>query len=443
MSSLRPRVVTKPRASGRSSRPAAESEGLSALAQGLVGSEILKIASEIRALQRTGASVCNLTVGDFSSSEFPIPGRLEEELVGALRKGQTNYPPADGVLDLRQEVIRFYERSFRLSYPLESILIAGGSRPLIYATYRTILDPGEKVLYPVPSWNNNHYAYLAGARAVELTVGPDTGFLPTAERIAPLARGVRLLCINSPLNPCGTVMTREQVRDIGLFLVEENRRRRGAGEKPLFAMWDQVYWTLTFGEARHFTPPELVPESTPYTILVDGISKAFAATGLRVGWSAAPPDVAPRMRDILGHVGAWGPRPEQVATARFLADADAIAAFHETMIRSLKLRLDRLHDGFAGMAKEGLPVACFPPQGAIYLSARFDLIGRRWKGSAIHTNEEIRRLLLEQARFAVVPFQAFGLKEETGWMRLSVGAVSPADIDAGLERVRSVLAAVK
>jgi aspartate aminotransferase len=204
-------------------------------------------------------------------------------------------------------------------------------------------------------------------------------------------------------------------------------------------MWDQVYWMLTFGEARHHTPPELVPESAAYTIFVDGISKAFAATGLRVGWAVAPPHVAGPMRDILGHVGAWAPRAEQVAVAELLANVKAIAAFHETMIQGLRLRLNRLHDGFQALARAGLPVDCFPPQGAIYLSVRFDLIGRKLGGVTLSTNEAIREALLSEAGFAVVPFQAFGLKEETGWMRLSVGAISPEAIDAGLARVRALL----
>jgi aspartate aminotransferase len=321
-------------------------------------------------------------------------------------------------------------------------MIAGGSRPVIYATFKAILDPGEKVLYAVPSWNNNHYAFLSGARPVEMIVGPESGFLPTAAAIAPLLPGVRLICANSPLNPCGTVMARDEVRALGELVVAENRRRAAAGERPVFIMWDQVYWMLTFGEARHYTPPGLVPEAAAWTIFVDGISKAFAATGLRVGWAVAPPYVTARMRDILGHIGAWAPRPEQVATARFLADDAAMKTFHETMILGLRERLDLLHGGFQEMARAGLPVASLAPQGAIYLSVRFDLAGRSHGGSPLRTNEEIRRLLLEEAGFAVVPFQAFGLREETGWMRLSVGAASPSGIREGLARVRGLLTAI-
>ena len=435
---VRPRVEASRFFPDLQADPAA-SGGLSHLAQGLVGSEILKIAAQIKVMQKAGKVICNLTVGDFSSSEFRIPRELEDGITEALAAGHSYYPPSDGVLALREQIVAFYERELGLSYPLESVLVSGGARPSIYATYKTIIDPGEKVLYPVPSWNNNHYAFLTGARPVELVVGAETGFLPTAEALEPLLGGVRLICINSPLNPSGTVLRREQVRDIAQLVVDENRRRSASGGRPMYVMWDQVYWTLTFGEARHHTPPELVPESAAWTIFVDGISKAFASTGLRVGWTVAPPHVIRPMRDVLGHVGAWAPRAEQIATANLLSMPKAISAYHETMIQGLRRRLDALHDGFQSMARAKLPVDCFPPQGAIYLSVRFKLVDRRLDGRTLETNEDIRRALLEEAGFAVVPFQAFGLQQDTGWMRLSVGAISPADIDAGLIRVRSLL----
>ena len=408
--------------------------GLSSLARGLVGSEILKIASEIRALSEKGLEICNLTVGDFSPQQFRIPYRLSELITGALAAGETNYPPSDGVKELRQAVVRFFKENLGLEYPIESTLIAGGSRPLIYAAYAAVVDPGDKVVYPVPSWNNNHYTYLVRGVPLEIPVGPETNFLPTAEQIRPLARDARLLCINTPVNPTGTVMAREEVRAIAQLVVDENSRRAARGERPLFLLWDQVYWMLTFGENRHYAPPQLVPESDRWTIFVDGISKAFAATGLRVGWTVAPSHITARMRDILGHVGAWAPRPEQVAVARFLAMRSEIDGFHENMVRELKLRLDLLHDGFETMRAEGLKVRAFTPQGAIYLSVQFQIPGR--------SNEEIRKLLLDRAGFAIVPFQAFGSKKDDGWFRLSVGAVSPQEIETGLRRVRDTLRAL-
>jgi aspartate aminotransferase len=411
----------------------ASDASLSRLARGLTGSEVLKIASEVRALTASGRSVANLTVGDFSPTEFRIPRRLEQLITEALANGQTNYPPSDGTLELRRSVVDLYREELGLTYPIESTLIAGGSRPIIYAAYAAVVDPGDKVIYPTPSWNNNHYTYLTGGVPVELVVGAATNFMPTAEMIRPHVRDARLIAVCTPLNPTGTVMAKSEVEAIARLVVEENERRAAAGERALFLLWDQVYWMLTFGENRHWAPPQVVPESSAYTIFVDGISKALAATGLRVGWTVAPPAVTARMRDLIGHIGAWAPKAEQLAVAAFLREKDEITAFHEHMIRELRLRLDALYDGLIAMRREGLPVDAIAPQGAIYLSAQFNLIDK------LGTNEAIRKFLLEQAGFAVVPFQAFGLKREDGWFRLSAGAVSVQDCADGLKRVREAL----
>jgi aspartate aminotransferase len=421
--------------------PADESDaGLSALARGVIGSEILRIAAEIRARKAEGAAICNLTVGDFDPALFPIPAQLLEGTRAALAGGHTNYPPSDGVLALREAVVRFYARELGLVYPVESVLIAGGARPLLYGAYCTLLDRGDVALYPVPSWNNNHYAYLVGARAVELPVSADHNFFPTVDQIRPHLAAAHLLTLNSPLNPTGTVIDKDQLRRISELVVEENVRRRRAGARPLWFVFDQVYWALTFGGVKHATPIELVPEVAPYTLLLDALSKAVCATGMRVGWGLMPPAVRRRMADILGHVGAWAPKAEQVATAALLDSPESLHAFQSTMKAKVKERLDALYAGFGVMKREGLPVEVVAPQGAIYLSARFDLFGRTLHGVTVATNDDIRRLLLERAGLAVVPFQAFGLKGDTGWFRLSVGAVSMADIDAALPRLRALLA---
>lgn len=383
--------------------------------------------------------MCNLTVGDFSPSQFKIPPELEAGIARALAGGQTNYTASDGLIELRQAVTRLYERDLGLKYPVSSVLIAGGARPLIYATYRAIVEPGDKVVYPTPSWNNNHYTYLCGGQAVELPVHAQDNFMPTAEQLAPLLSDARLLALNTPLNPAGTMIDPDEAERIGRLVVEENRRREARGQRALFLMYDQVYWMLTFGGRRHVTPLERVPEAAPYVVFVDGISKAFAATGLRVGWTVGPAYVVSRMRDYLGHVGAWAPRPEQVATAQLLDNGPAISAYLEHFRGDVQARLDDLYQGIQAFRAEGLPVDAVSPQGAIYLSAWFGLIGRKIYGQTCTTNEEIRRYLLEQAGLAVVPFQAFGLKEENGWFRLSVGAVSREDIARVLPRLKAAL----
>jgi len=413
--------------------------GLSALARGVIGSEILKIAGEIRAMKAKGAQICNLTVGDFDPAFFPIPAELNEGTRAALAEGHTNYPPSDGVLVLREALVRFYERELGLKYPIESVLVAGGARPLLYGAYRTLIDPGDVAVYPVPSWNNNHYAYLSGAKAVEIPVSATSNFFPTADDFRPHIGVARLLLINSPLNPTGTVIARDELQRIAELVLEENGRRKAAGTRPVFLVYDQVYWMLTHGEARHETPVSLVPEVAPYTLLLDALSKSFCATGMRVGWGFMPPAVRRRMADILGHVGAWAPKAEQVATAALLDAPDVMHTFLSGAKAKVKERLDALFAGFSAMKREGLPVDAIAPQGAIYLSARFDWIGKTIRGRTIQTNDEIRKVLLEEAGMAVVPFQAFGLREENGWFRLSVGAVSMDDIQSAFPRLRALM----
>ncbi len=414
------------------------------MAAGLSGSEILKIAAEIRAMVLEGARICNLTVGDFDPAQFPIPETLRDEIATALANGETNYPPADGVLELRQAVQAYYRRELGLSYPLECIQVTGGARPVIYSTYRSLVDPGDRVVYPLPSWNNNHYVHLLGAVGVPVPCSSTNRFLPTAAELSPALRGARLLCLNSPLNPSGTAIAPEELTAICRAIIAENRRRDGTTERPLFLLYDHVYWPLCVGDVRHVTPPQLVPEMAKYTVLVDGISKAFSSTGLRVGWAVGPADVIARIGAIIAHMGAWAPRAEQVATARFLGDVVAQQAFRETFIPAIQRRLEAVYRGLDAMRAKGLPVEALPPAGAIYLTTRIHPFGKQTSnGTVLTTNDHVRRWMLESAQIGVVPFQAFGVPGESGWFRLSVGAASEADIAAAMPRLEAALAALR
>ena len=417
--------------------PTAPHQGLGEMVSSLVGSEILRIAGEVRALAEKGQPVLNLTVGDFSPKQFRIPRELEQGIARALAAGQTNYPPSDGVPELKRAVTDFYREALALDYPQDGILVAGGARPLIYALFRAVLDPGDKVVYPVPSWNNNHYCHLAAARDVAVETTAANGFQPTAGELAPHLADARLLALNSPLNPAGTGFSRDQLQAIAQLVVDENRRR-GPGAKPLFLLYDQIYWLLADSSAPHTTPVELVPEVAPYTLMIDGISKAFAATGLRVGWAVGPPFLISRMKDFLGHVGAWAPRPEQIATAELFANPALVQTLSGAIREGINVRLAALDRGLTRLAAKGYPVKHLPPTGALYLSVHFDLIR---EGGRFENNRAVRQYLLEEAGFAVVPFHAFGTRADNGWFRLSVGAVGVDEIAPAIDRVEAALAA--
>lgn len=412
---------------------------LSSMARELRGSLILRIAAEVRAIAATGRPICNLTVGDFDPRHFPIPAPLRKLVTQALERGETNYPPSDGLPALRQAVVDFVAREHGVSTTMQSVIITAGGRPAIYAVFRCVVNRGDVVLYPVPSWNNDYYAGMVGARTIPVRTRADEGFQPTLADLAPHLGEATLLCLCSPANPTGTILPPDSLREIMEAVVEENRRRARSGRRPLFVLHDLMYGSLVFHEAAHSHPLALVPAAAPWVITVDGISKAFAGTGLRVGWATGAPAVISRMKDFLGHVGAWAPRPEQAATAEFLEDTAAIAAFRADMDLALTARLDALYQGFSALREAGFPVDCIRPQGAIYLSLRLDLVGRQVRGTRVSDNEAIRKLLLEHAGIAAVPFDAFGLPDQTGWFRLSAGAVSLQEIREGLERVQELL----
>lgn len=414
---------------------------LSTLASSLLGSEILKIAADVRALAAAGQEICNLSVGDFAPSEFRIPELVERGIVEGLRRGETNYPPADGTLPLREAVRTLYRRELGLDPALASVIVMSGARPGIYSTYRALVDPGDRVVYPTPSWNNPYYVQLVGATGVPVPCDASTRFMPTRAALEHAVRGARLLVLCSPQNPAGTVFSEDALGEICDLVLEENARR-GADERPLYVMFDQMYWTLTFGSARHVHPVQLRPAMAAYTITIDGASKSLAATGIRVGWIVAPADVAGPMSVIVGHMGAWAPKAEQGAVASFLEDGAAFAAHRAEMVAKVRARLDALYVGLAAMRDDGLPVDVIAPEGAIYLSARFALAGRvAPDGSRLDSDEAVRAYLLRAAGMAVVPLRAFGSHDDTGWHRLSAGAVSLDAIARMVPRLRSALIA--
>ena len=414
-----------------SADPEASARVVTPVMSAMIGSRILKVAAEVRALQAQGREICNLTVGDFSPKQFPVPELLARRTAEAVLGGQTNYPPADGIPELKAAISDYYRDELGLDYGPQAVCVASGARPPIYATWRLFVEPGDRTVSFLPAWNVGYYAHLLQADHQFVPTTAETNFFPTVEQFAQAVRGARLAVINSPLNPTGTVISEEVLRGIAEAVVEENRHRP---ERPLILLYDQVYWMLTAKGVHHHNPVRLVPEVAPYVVQVDAISKSFAATGLRVGWGVLPPSLQKRMSALIGHMGAWAGRPEQAATAAMLNDRPAVDAYMEGMRERVAVRLDRLYAGFSSMHEEGLPVRAIAPQGAIYLSLKFDLVGR-----GFDDNESIRRFLLEEAGTALVPFQAFDLMEESGWFRASIGAVGVEEIDHAIERVRAAL----
>jgi aspartate aminotransferase len=409
----------------------------------LIGSEIIKLGNEINQKIKEGQQIYNLTIGDFNPKVFNIPSVLKEYIIAAYQNDETNYPPADGIFELKKSIQQFISKFEHLDFADDEIMVAGGGRPLIYAIYQTIVDVNDKVLYPVPSWNNNHYCHLSDAQKVEIQTKPENGFMPTPEEIAPHLSDAVLLALCSPLNPTGTTFKKEQLLTICELVIAENKKREGI-KKPLYVLYDQIYWMLRTDGIEHYNPVSLVPEMKKYTIFVDGISKSLAATGVRVGWSMGPAEVIGKMKSILGHVGAWAPKAEQVATAKFLNNEAALQLFLSELKQKIDIRFSGLFNGFKALKAKGFPIQIIAPEGAIYLTAQFALMGKELpNGSIIKTTEDITSFLLNNAQLAVVPFTAFGCENGTDWYRISVGTLKENDIPELLQKLEMALSTLK
>jgi aspartate aminotransferase len=416
---------------------------ISKLAENIIGSEIIKLAAEVNEKIKQGEKIYNLTIGDFNPKEFPIPEELKQNIIDAYVNDQTNYPAADGMLELRQAVSTLLKERGNLDYTAAEILIAGGARPVIYSIFRALVDEGDTVLFATPSWNNNHYTYLNGAKAVVIETTVQNNFMPSAADFKPYISEASLIALCSPQNPTGTVFTKESLEEICDLVIDENKKRTPT-QKPVYLMYDQIYWALTFGSVKHYNPVSLRPEMKNYTIFVDGISKSLAATGVRVGWSMGPKYIIDKMKSILTHVGAWAPKAEQLATAHYLNQLDKYDSFLVTQKEKINARLQGFYQGFQKLKAEGFHVDVVAPQAAIYLTVKFDLVNSLTSnGKTLVTTKDVTKYLLEEAKLAIVPFYAFGASEDSNWYRISVGTCKITDIETIIQNLRTALSKLK
>jgi len=395
------------------------------------GSQILRIVAQVRELESEGISICNLTIGDFQPSQFSIPEGFSDQVLASYQRKETNYPPSSGVQPLREAIAEMYRNDLGIECDASWVCIASGARPPIYAAWRMFVAPNEQSVSFLPAWNIGYYAHLNQSDHRFLPTTAESNFHPTVDQVEAILGQTQLLILNTPLNPTGTMIGKDVLTGICEAIVRENAHRKG---RPVMLMYDHVYWMLTHGENVHYTPSQLVPEVAPYVVYIDAFSKNFTGTGLRVGWAVLPPLLQPKMATLLAHMGAWASQPEQHATAWMLRNTELRKSYNQQLCQGVKERLDALYQCVCALQAKGYPIYAIPPQGAIYLSVCFDLIGKGFS-----SNEEIRSWILQEAQVAIVPFQAFDMPENSGWFRLSVGTVSVAELQEAMHRIEKVL----
>jgi aspartate aminotransferase len=410
----------------------------------LTDSEIRVIAGAIDAMISQGERIFNLTIGDFNPEIFPIPQEFCEYVYKEYKNGKTNYPPLQGEPPIRKVLSAYIKKRENLDYSPEEFFVGAGGRPVIFTYFMSSINPGDKVLVPVPSWNNNYYAHITKANMITVETKPENNFMPKASDLEPHIKDAALLCLCSPSNPTGTTISKEELNNICELVIEENKRRAKLNIRRLYVMYDQMYWQLTFGNTIHYNPVLVNPEMRRYTLFVDGMSKAFAGTGVRVGWGFSDKEVIDKMKNMFSHMGAFPPKPEQLAAADYLQEDENVTRYLTKMRSEIKLRLEGIYEGFMKLKKAGYKVDAIAPQAAIYLTVQFDLFGKRMPdGTVITETPQITSYLLNDAKIGVVPFTAFGSEKNPSWYRISVGTLPQSEIKELIDNLEKSLSKLK
>jgi aspartate aminotransferase len=407
-------------------------EKLSNVGNNIIGSEIIKISQQIKEISKT-KSVANLTIGDFNSKAWPIPSKLRRHIQDAYEWDLTNYPNSQGELELRESVSKHIKHQFNVDYLPEEILIGGGVRPLIYTAYKATVNPNDEVIYPVPSWNNNHYCFLHGAVKQEIECTPENSFFPTVEDIdSRIDVNTSLVCICSPQNPTGRVINPEVLKGICELIVKENKLRASqVGLRPIYLFFDQIYSDIT-KQGLFVHPLTLCPEIRDYLICADGISKSLNATGIRVGWLFGPKDVIGKMTEVLSHIGAWAPKPEQRALDTYIReDYEDYISHINYVTKEYEYISDKICGKFEELKNKGFNVDYQKPDGGIYISVYLDYV------HSFSSTEEYISFLINTCGLGIVPFEYFGSKNNKGWFRISIGNVAELNLNNIIETIEN------
>ena len=378
----------------------------------------MKVDAKAKALKGAGEDVIGFGAGE---PDFPTPEHIVEAAVAAAKDPKNHkYTPAAGLPELREAIAEKTSRDSQ--YPVEAaqVLVTNGGKQAVYASLAALVDPGDEVLLPAPYWTTYPEAIkLAGGSTVEVFAGPEQQYKVTVEQLEAAVTGrTKALMFVSPSNPTGAVYSPEETRAIG----------RWAAERGLWVITDEIYEKLTY-DGVPFTSIATVPELADQVVILSGVAKTFAMTGWRVGWMVGPSDVIKAATTLQTHLTSNVANVSQrAALAAVTGPVEPIEAMREAFDRRRKLIVERLNR----VAGFQTPV----PQGAFYayVDAR-GALNKEYDGATPTTSAELAELILEQAKVAVVPGEAFG---PSGYLRLSY-ALGDEDLVEGISRIESLL----
>lgn len=390
---------------------------ISRKAQAISPSATLAIDSKFKSMKANGEDVVGFGAGE---PDFDTPEHIKAAAIEAINTGKTKYTPAAGTLELRRTIAEKFKRENNLDYAPTDIVVSNGAKHSLVNTFMAICNPGDEVIIPAPFWvSYPEMVKLADGVPVIVNASEENDFKVTAKQLqAAVTDKTRAIIINSPSNPTGMVYTREELKDIADLAVEKN----------LYVVSDEIYEHLIY-EGQRASIASFNEKIKDLTIIVNGVSKTYAMTGWRIGYTASNGDIAKVMANIQSHATS---NPNSIAQAAAVAALEGGLECVEEMKKHFLERRNYMVEKINSING----VSCKNPHGAFYVMMNISgLIGKEYYGTVINTSDDFAQLFLEIAGVAVVPGTGFAAPEYVRWSY----ATSMENVREGLCRLEKFL----
>ena len=388
---------------------------LSERSQKVNASMTLALSAKAGQMKADGYDVVSFGAGE---PDFNTPEHIAKAGKEAIEKGYTKYTPAAGTQDLKKAVQKKFKNDNDLDYDLDQIIISNGAKHSLFNTFQTILNPGDEVIIAQPYWvSYPETVKLGGGVPVYVEAKEKNNFKMEISDIKnAITKKTKAIILNSPNNPTGCVYNKEELQAIADLAIKED----------LFVVSDEIYEELIYGEVGHISIASLGKEIKERTIVINGMSKAYAMTGWRIGFAAGPKKVVEIMSNIQSHATS---NPNSIAQYASKVGLNASKEVTNKMVNDFKERRNYMVDKINDISD----VSCIKPEGAFYVMMNIEkLIGEKYEDKEIDGSMSLADILLEESKVAVIPGKAFGNDK---FVRLSY-ATSLEDIKRGLERIK-------
>ena len=378
----------------------------------------LEITAKAKAMKDSGIDVISFGAGE---PDFNTPEHIQNEGIRSIKEGLTRYTPASGILDLKKAVCEKLKNENGLDYKPSNIIISSGAKHSIHNALMAILNPGDEVIIAVPYWVS--YPELVGIAdgvPVFIETKEENNFKFSIDDLNNvLTKKTKAIILNSPSNPTGAIYTEEELRAIADWAVENN----------VFIISDEIYEKLVYDGEKHICISSFNQEIKDLTILINGVSKAYAMTGWRIGYAAAHEDIVKVMSNLQSHATSNPCSISQYASVEAIrGNQDSVEEMKKHFVERRNYMVETIN------SIKGL--SCNKPQGAFYVMVNFTkVLGKTINGKVINSSLDFANLLLEDGNVAVVPGVAFG---DDKYVRLSY-ATSMENIKNGLQRIKEIV----